>query len=401
VRVVALEQMQAVPFATQLLARLGADVVKVEHPVTGDLGRGSHPSIDDPWGRPVGATFLRSNTGKRSVAIDLKDPRGRDLVLGLARHADVFAENFRAGALDRLGLGYDAVVGVNPSVVYLSVSGFGLDAGAYREWPAFAPTIEAMSGLYEFKRRGDEPPATAPAGALGDIGAGLFGVIGVLAALRRRDATGEPQRVDIAMLDSVIAMTDLVTNFWSMGFHGEHPLICDGFRARDGWFVLQVGRRHQFERLAGLIGHPEWLEDPTLATPTDWRTRFDDVIRPAVESWAAGRTKAEAAAALNDAGCAAGPCNRADDVIADPHVRARRMLLDLEVPDGNAPTAEPVVVPGNPVKLVGVDDGAVGRVPWLGEHTRAVLADELGLDAAALDELEAAGVIGSPATAGS
>jgi crotonobetainyl-CoA:carnitine CoA-transferase CaiB-like acyl-CoA transferase len=391
--VLALEQMQAVPFATQLLGRLGADVIKIEHPATGDLGRTSLPAIDDPWGRKVGATFLRSNFGKRSVTIDLKHPKGRDLVLQLATQVDVVAENFRSGALDRLGLGFADIRAVNPTVVYLSVSGFGTDAGAYRDWPAFAPTIEAMSGLYEFKRKGDEPPTTAPAGALGDIGAGLFGVIGVLAALRQRDATGEAQHVDIAMLDSVIAMTDLVTNFWSMDFGNDHPLICDGFRASDGWFVLQVGRRHQFERLAAAIDHPEWLDDPSLASPADWRTHFDDVIRPAVEAWAANRTKLDAAAALNAAGCAAGPCNGPADVVADAHVQTRRMIVELPRPDG---LGRPVIIPGNPVKLVGVADGPSGgldRVPWLAEHTRDVLGSVLGLDDETIDALVAEGVV--------
>ena len=152
VRVLALEQMQALPYGTQLLTRLGADVVKIEHPITGEAGRGSLPAMNDPLGRPVGNTFLRNNLGKRSVGIDLKEARGRELVLRLAPRFDVVCENFKAGTIERLGLGYDDVAAVHPGVVYLSVSGFGHDQGGrYREWPAYAAVLEAMGGLYEFK----------------------------------------------------------------------------------------------------------------------------------------------------------------------------------------------------------------------------------------------------------
>ena len=191
VRVLALEQMQSLPWCTQLLARLGADVVKIEPPNGGDQGRGSLPAMVDPEGRKVGATFLRNNLGKRSVTVDLKNPEGRDLVLALAPKFDVVAQNFKAGTLDRLGLGYAAVSAVHPAAIYLSISGFGTTvASPYDRWPAFAPIVEAMSGIYEFKRPGDEPPVVAPVGALGDIGAGLFATVGVLAALRHREATG-------------------------------------------------------------------------------------------------------------------------------------------------------------------------------------------------------------------
>jgi formyl-CoA transferase len=396
VRILALEQMQALPFATQLLARLGADVIKVEHPVDGDLGRGSLPAMTDPQGRRIGATFLRNNLNKRSVGIDLKDPRGRALVLRLAGQADVVAENFKAGALDRLGLGYEAVASQHPGVIYLSLSGFGAGPSAYEGWPAFAPTVEAMSGIYEFKRQGDDPPVVAPVGALGDIGTGLFATIGVLAALRQRERTGQGQLVDVAMYDSLISLTDLVTNYWSMGLRTKGaPLIIDGFRASDGWFVVQVGRPYQFERLAELVGRPEWLTDERLATPPQWQEHLEEVIRPGIEAWAAGMTKLEAARVLTDAGVAAGPCNSAPDVIADPQVARRHMLVEHPRVDG---VDEPVLVPGNPVKLSGVAEGPDIRVPWLGEHTAEVLADVVGVTDDELDALVADGVVSAPLT---
>lgn len=393
VRVLALEQMQALPYATQLLARLGAEVVKVEHPRGGDLGRGSQPAMTDPEGRAVGATFLRNNLGKRSVCIDLKSDAGRQLVLDLAPRFDVVAENSRAGAMARLGLGYDDIKAVHPAAIYLSVSGFGNTIPSpYDSWPAFAPIVEAMSGIYEFKRRGDDPPLVAPVGALGDIGSGLFAVIGVLAALRHRDATGQGQHVDIAMLDSVVAMTDIVANFWSLGLRGGNlaPLIMDGFRAADGWFIIQVGREPQFAMLAELVGQAGWVDDERFADRQGWVDHLDDVIRPAVEAWAADKTRVEACESLSAAGIAAGPCFTDEEVVHDPHLEARAMLVEMPRTDG---VDQPVLVPGNPVKMTAVADGPETRVPWLGEHTDQVLGTELGLDGPALAELRAAGVI--------
>jgi formyl-CoA transferase len=386
--------MQALPYATQLLAHLGADVVKVEPPGTGDSGRGSLPAMTAPDGRQVGATFLRNNLGKRSICVNLKDPRGRELVLELAKHFDVVAENSKAGAMARLGLGYSDIAAVHPAAVYVSVSGFGNSvATPYRDWPAYAPIVEAMSGIYEMKRVGDEPPAVAPVGGLGDISAALFAAIGILAALRQREATGRGQYVDIAMLDAVLAVTDIVTNFWSMGLRkGElGPLIMDGFRAKDGWFILQVARPAQFTQLVELIGHPEWDTDPRFATRQGWVDHLEDVLRPAIEGWASGRTKAEAARAMGAAGLPAGPCLADEEVVADPHVAARGMLIEIPRTDG---VAQPVLTPGNPVRMSAVAPQPAGRrPPWLGEHTAAVLSAELGLSDGQIEALQQAKVI--------
>jgi formyl-CoA transferase len=394
VRILALEQMQSLPFATQLLARLGAEVVKVEAPNGGDQARGALPAMEDPQGRCVGATFLRNNLNKRSVAIDLKDPAGRDLVLRLAPRFDVVAENSKAGAMARLGLGYEDIAAVHPGVVYLSVSGFGSRGSSpYDGWPAFAPVAEAMSGIYELKRRGDDPPVVAPMGALGDIGTALFAAIGVLAALRHRERTGRGQHVDVAMLDAMVSMTDIVTNFFSLGLTGGDvgPLIMHGFRAGDGWFVVQVGREHQFARLMETIGRPEWVDDPRFATREGWLEHLESDLRPAIETWASSRTKVQACAELGAAGIAAGPCLAAHEVVADPHVAARDMLVECPRTDG---VPQPVLVPGNPVKMSLVAEGPESRVPWLGEHTDEVLAAELGLGPAELAHLRAAGTIG-------
>jgi crotonobetainyl-CoA:carnitine CoA-transferase CaiB-like acyl-CoA transferase len=392
VRILALEQMQALPFATQLLARLGADVVKIE-PRSGDSGRASLPAMTDPQDRRVGATFLRNNLNKRSVCVDLKDPRGRDLVLRLAAGFDVVAENSRAGAMDRLGLGYRDLAAVHPACIYVSVSGFGNTVVTpYRDWPAFAPVVEAMSGIYEMKREDGEPPRVSPVGALGDISSALFATVGILAALRHRETTGRGQYVDIAMLDALIAMTDIVTNFWSMGLRQGDlgPLIMHGFRASDGWFVLQVGREQHFARLAALIGHPEGTDDPRLATRQGWVDHLETVLRPAIETWAAAMTKIEACHRLAAAGIAAGPCLSDAEVVHDPHVAARSMLVEVPRPDG---VTQPVLVPASPVRLSEAAPSAEVRPPWLGEHTDEVLGAELGLGPAELAALRADSVI--------
>ena len=266
----AAEQMQALPYATQLLARLGAEVVKVEHPVQGESGRGASPAMTDPEGRAVGSTYLRNNLDKRSVGLDLKSAEGRELFLRLAANFDVVAENFKPGTMDRMGLGYDDVAERLPRAIYVSISGFGNSVPTpYREWPAYASVVEAMSGIYEYKSGPDRPPTTIPVGALGDISSALYGVIGILAALRHRERTGLGQYVDIAMFDAMVAMTDIVTNFWSMGVRPDQqvPVLCEGFKADDGYVVLQVVREPQFER-AGRSGRLPRVEDrPALRRP--------------------------------------------------------------------------------------------------------------------------------------
>jgi len=392
IRVLALEQMQALPFATQLLARLGADVVKVEPP-GGELGRSSQPSVPDPEGRAMGATFLRNNLGKRSICIDLKNPRGRQLVLDLAPHFDVVAENFRAGAMTRLGLGFEDVVAAHPRCVYVSVSGFGnVTDSPYRDRPAFAPIVEAMSGIYAMKQKGDQPPEASPMGGLGDIGAALFATVGLLAALRERDRTGQAQFVDVAMYDSVLAMTDIVSNFWSLGLkNGEvGPLINNGFRAGDGWIIVQVTREHYFERLAEIVGHPEWTSDPRLATRQGWVDHLEDVIRPAIEQWAAHKTREQACAELGAAGIAAGPCLRDEELPGDAHVVAHHMLVGIERPRGGG---GPVLTPGNPVRIHTAPGTPDTRVPWVGENTDDILVKELGLSADEVAALRAGRVV--------
>jgi crotonobetainyl-CoA:carnitine CoA-transferase CaiB-like acyl-CoA transferase len=181
----------------------------------------------------------------------------------------------------------------------------------------------------------------------------------------------------------------------SMGAREQRAnLIMDGFEASDGWFILQVGREHQFKRLAELVGHPEWLDDERLATRAGWVEHLDDIIRPAIGAWAGDMTKLEACAALSDAGLAAGPCFSAPEVIADEHVNSHRMLVELERTDTPAgEVSEPVLIPGNPVKMSKVADGPDTRVPWVAEHTDEVLTEILEMSGEEITKLREAGVI--------
>ena len=392
VRILAVEQMQALPFATQLLARLGAEVVKVEHPLTGDSGRGALPAVDDIDGRSVGATYLRNSLGKKSICIDLKQPEGIELIKKLVPHFDVVGENFKPGTMQRLGLGYDVLKEIHPGLVFVSVSGFGnLGESPYSHWPAYACIAEAMAGFLESSRREGETPRIGPAGALGDIGSSLFAAIGILAALRERERSGLGQYVDVAMYDAMIAMADIIPFFWSMGIRGRSGRsagIVDSFKAKDGYFVLQAVREHHLALVAKAVGHPEWLEDERFATRRGWGEHLESVVRPAIEAWASTRTKLEACAELCGQGIAAGPCNTPEDIIGDPHVRDHQMILEVPRPDSE----DPLLIVGNPIKLSRLPEAEPTRWPTLGQHTDDVLGTVLGLSESELEDLRERGI---------
>ncbi len=395
VRILAAEQMQALPYATQLMSHLGAAVVKVEHPRNGESGRGARPFLIDEDGRQVGATYLRNNLSKQSIGIDLKRPAGRDLFKRLVPHFDIVAENFTPGTMDRLGLGYAALSELEPRLVYASISGFGNQGDSpYASWPAYAPMVEAMAGIYEPSRKPGQPPPVVVAGALGDNGAGLFAVIGVLAALLHRERTGLGQHVDISMYDAMVAMSDMVPHLWSMDAPAAWATagsiaIVAGFRARDGYFVVSVMREHQFERLAHTVGHPEWCDEPRFATREGWAENIEGVIRPAVEAWSVDLTRLEACSVLCGEGIPSGPSNLAHDIHADPHVQAHDMLIEVPRPDSD----KPMQVVGNPVKLSRVSEGPVTPFPRLGEHTEQVLRETLDLGDEEIGGLREQGVI--------
>ena len=394
VKILAAEQMQALPFATQLLARLGAEVVKIEHPIKGESARGALPSMDDPSGRPVGATFLRNNLNKKSVGIDLSTSEGQDLFLRLVPNFDVVGDNFKPGTMGKFGLDYKSINSKYPNVIVISISGFGNSGNSpYQNWPAYNSVAEAMSGLYDFKRREGEPPAVNPMGAVGDIATSLFGVIGILAALRHRETTGEGQYIDLAMFDCMASLADVAINFHSMGISREPnpaPYVIASFRCSDGYLILQIVREHQFENLANLIGRPDWIGDSRFEERTGWGEHLHSEIIPALEKWAENRTRSETSSLLAEANVASGPVLTAPEVVKDPHLEERNMIVAFPRTDG---INKPILIPGNPIKMSKVSEGPEMRVPWVGEHTNEVLTEELGLSEAELENLKKTGII--------
>lgn len=393
-RILAAEHMQALPFGTQLLAMLGADVIKVEPP-GGEAGRAARPIVPLPDGSTVGGTFARNNLNKSSIVLDLKTPEGKATFLRLAERVDVVAENMRPGVMDRLGVGYDDVSAVVPGIIYVSVSGFGgRTPSPYQAWPAYAPVAEAMAGLYELGRRPGEALRPGIAGALADNVAALYATIGILIALRHRDRTGIGQHVDISMLDAMLATNDMYPQLWSLGLPaavgtGRGTGVLSTFRAADGDFLISVIREHQLARLATLLDCPQWLSDPRLADRADWSIHVEDIFRPVIEAWASTRTRLEAAAEMAKAGIASGPCFTMDDLIDDEHIRAHNMLV--ETPAGNG---RPVVLPGNPIKMSKVAEGPLQMYPKPGQDADRILADVLGLSAEEIEELHDSGALG-------
>jgi crotonobetainyl-CoA:carnitine CoA-transferase CaiB-like acyl-CoA transferase len=250
-----------------------------------------------------------------------------------------------------------------------------------------------MSGFYSFRPEEGQRPNIGVAGAIGDIGSGLFAMVGLLAALQGRTRTGRGQKVDIAMLDAMIAIMDMVAFGPSIGVHDQSikawPGIIQSFQATDGLFVLQVGREHQFERFAELIGQPEWLQDERFATREGWAANLEGVVRPAVEAWAADKTKLEASRILAEAGVVAGPSFEGHDLLADPHVQAHDMICEVSV-EGRE---EPVRVHGNPIKFSGSPEGPATKWPLIGEHTADLLRSDLSLSDADLEALRGEGII--------
>jgi formyl-CoA transferase len=376
VRVLAAEQMQSLPYATQLLASFGAEVIKVEHPVRGDLGRSGLPSTKGIDGNPVGATFLRNNLYKKSIGIDLKSSLGQDLFLRLVQNFDVVAENYKPGTMDRFNLGYSDIKETCPEIIYLSLSGFGNSIETpYKSWPAFAPIAEAMSGIYNFNRGPNDDLKVSPMGALGDTGTGLFAVIGVLTALRKREKFDEGSYIDISMFDSMIAFADIVPNYYSMGKDPRTPssLINHGFKVSKGEIIIQIGREHQFEAFVRHIGKPEWLDEDRFASRSGWVENIQEIIDQ-FAIWAGNRDLIILCEGLAAAGVAAAPVFEASDIVNDPHVKAREMLLPVKTSgEFNVLTA------GNPVRISGVTRPELTPPPALGADTKSLLMAELSL----------------------
>jgi formyl-CoA transferase len=398
-----LSRVLAGPWCTQLFADLGATVIKIEKPGTGDDTRSwGPPFLADTDGNDTGeaAYYLACNRGKQSVAIDFTQPEGRDLVRSLARDCDALVENFKVGGLAKHGLDYPSLSSVNPRLVYASITGFGQD-GPYADRAGYDFIIQAMSGFMSVTGERDDLPGGGPqkAGvAITDLMTGMYASVAVLAALAHRDRTGQGQWIDACLFDSAIAMMAVMNMNYLIG--GAAPLRAGNahqnivpyqvFACMDGHLIVAVGNDGQFRKLCEIIGRDDWATDVRFATNAA-RVRHRDVIVPMLEVVMRMRTQAEWLAALEAAGIPCGPINRVDQVFGDPQVLARGMKLDLPHPlSGSVPQVRA------PLRLSGSPLSYAAPPPLLGQHTKDVLRTRLGLDAAALRRLAARGVIGMP-----
>jgi crotonobetainyl-CoA:carnitine CoA-transferase CaiB-like acyl-CoA transferase len=396
VTVLDLSQFAAGPYGAQLLADHGARVIKLERPGTGDPYRHEGPRL--PGGGPDdGAFFLRFNRNKESVAIDLSRPGGRRAFERLVAGADVLIENFKPGSLERLGYPWTRLRELNPRLVYATVTGFGhrdLLESPLSSWPAFAVVAEAMGGLMAVIGDATCRPHSSSVSA-GDLVAGMHMAFGVLAALHQRALTGEGQRVDVAMADSIAALAELPV--FNYGATGQVPTRGSSrstapfgaFPAADGHVAIGVIGGAVWRRFCDAIDRPDLRDDPALATGQGRAAQLADRIQPAIEDWLRHRTKQEAAAYLAERQVPAAPLLDAREVTESPHFQARQMVLEFEYPDAGT-----FRVTGNPVKLGADASPPVRRPPRLGEHTDAVLRELGGLSAEEVAELRAEGSAG-------
>lgn len=394
-RVVDLTQMLAGPYATMILADLGADVIKVE-PLGGDETRSQGPHLADDQDHFFGGYFQSVNRGKRSIAIDLKNPAGRDVVRRLVAEADAVVENYRAGVMDRLGLSYESLSADNPRLVYAAIRGFGdprTGESPYVGYPAFDVVAQAAGGFMGMTGPGPGQPTKSGPG-IGDLFPAALMSVGLLAAVMRARETGVGQFVDVAMYDAVMSLCERMVYLYT--YRGQvsqpqgntHPLLCPFgiFDTADGHVTIAAPREGQWRNLVSAIGSPELADDPRFRT-NEARVQNSAECDAIVQAWTGTRTKAAVMAALGGL-VPAGPVNSAADVVHDPHVVARGMLAELEHP-GSA--IRPAVV-GSPIKLTGTPSPPLTRAPRLSEDAGDVLG-ELGLTPDEIEELRRSGAV--------
>ncbi len=396
-----LSRVLAGPWCTQLFADLGATVIKVERPGTGDDTRAwGPPYLEDAEGHDTSesAYYLACNRGKLSVAVDFTTPEGRAIVADLARDCDVLIENFKVGGLARYGLDFASVHAVNPRLVYASITGFGQD-GPYAERAGYDFIVQGMSGFMSVTGERDDLPGGGPqkAGiAITDIMTGMYAAVSILAALAVRDRTGLGQHIDCALLDSAVSMMAVMNMNYLVtgtppgraGNAHQNIVPYQVFACADGHLILAVGNDGQFARFCAVAGMPQWAEDPRFVRNAD-RVRHRGVLVPLIEPVMRTRTQREWLAGLEAAGVPCGPIHKLDAVFADPQVRARG--LELSLPH---PLAGRVPLVGPPMKLSATPATPERAPPLLGEHTASVLQRRLGMSDETLAGLAAKGIIG-------
>ncbi len=356
------------PYCSMILGDLGADVIKVERP-----GRGDDARAFPPFVKGESAPFMTFNRNKRSLTLDLKQPAGREICLRLAARADVFLENFRAGAVERLGLGYTHASAVNPRIIYCSISGFG-QTGLYRERGGFDLIAQGMSGLMSITGEEDGPPLRVPI-PLTDIGAGMFGAIGILAALAAREKSGSGQWVDTSLLETPIAWS--VYEAASYFATGEvPPRLGPGhrasapyqpFRTKDGWLNLGAAGQQFWPKICEVLDLPDLIKDPRFVTNAE-RVKHRKELAALLQQRFDRETAAYWLSRLEAAGVPAGPILTYDQVFADPQVRHREMAVGV-----NHPVAGRTRVLGVPIKFSESSAGIRRPAPTLGQHTSEIL----------------------------
>lgn len=387
-KVLDLCRVLAGPYCAMILGDMGAEVVKIEHPIGGDNARGNGPFFDG-----LSSYFASINRGKKSVTLDFSKARGKEVLMGLVEEADVLIENFVPGTMDRLGLGNETLRMLNPRLIYCAVSGFG-QTGPYAHLPAVDVIVQGMGGVMSITGEPGGPPIR-PGVSYGDIVAGMFATIGILTALNERAVSGEGQFVDISMLDCQIAALE---NAFSRYFAGgdvpkpigtRHPVTApfQAFRAKDGWFTVAVlgGRVDKWPLFCSAIDRVDLIDNPNYAT--GWlRVQNYAALEPILSKILGQRTVGEWVETFRDLDIPSGPVNGIEEAAADPQVAAREMFVDVTAPGGTG-----VRLVNTPIKLSRTP-GRVDQVsPELGEQTEEVLGEWLGLTPAAIAALRAEG----------
>ena len=399
-RVLDLSRVLAGPWAGQILADLGAEVIKVERPGNGDDTRAwGPPFLKDAYGESTGeaAYYLSANRNKQSVTIDFTKPEGQRLVRELAAKSDILIENFKVGGLKAYGLDYGSLKALNPELIYCSITGFG-QTGPYAKRAGYDFMIQGLGGLMSLTGRpeGDEGAGPVKVGvALTDILTGLYSTVAILAALAHRQQGGHGQHIDMALLDVQVAclanqaMNYLTTGVAAQRLGNAHPNIVpyQDFPTADGDFILTVGNDSQFRKFAEVAGRPEWSDDPRFASNKQ-RVANRAVLVPLIRQATVFKTTAEWVSQLEAVGVPCGPINDLAQVFADPQVQARGLSMQL-------PHALAGLVPqvASPIRLSETPVEYRNAPPLLGEHTQQVLERVLGLDHGMVEALREAGVL--------
>ncbi|MFS2156126.1 CaiB/BaiF CoA transferase family protein [Pseudomonas sp. Pseusp122] len=389
IKVVEMGQLIAGPFAAKILAEFGAEVIKIEPPVTGDPLRKWRLLHDG-----TSVWWAAQSRNKQSVTLDLRQAQAHDVVKSLIKDADILIENFRPGTLEKWGLGWDELSAINPGLVMLRVSGYG-QTGPYRDLPGFGVIGEAMGGLRHLSGEPGRTPVRVGV-SIGDSLSALHGVIGVLLALRHREQNaGAGQQVDVALYESVFNMMEsLIPEYSVFGTVREPagsslPGIAptNAYRCQDGKYALIAGNGDSiYRRLMEKIGRLDLADDPELAQ-NDGRVRHVARIDAAISTWTAERSLDDVLAALKEANIPSGKIYDAADIATDPHYLAREMLLPGTLDDGT-----PVTLPGIVPKLSATPGRIQSRAPALGQHTDSVL-EGLGIDASTRESWRSRGLI--------